>query len=66
MSQHPQIHAERRWTIACTVCGLDSYGDRLPSFSSEDEMWEAILGPHGYAWTRRDDGRVLCRHQRSR
>jgi hypothetical protein len=34
----------------------------VPSFASEQQMWNAILSPHGYAWTRRDDGRVLCRH----
>jgi hypothetical protein len=62
MSQHPQIHVERGWQIACTVCGLDAYADRVPVFASERQMWESILSPHRYAWTRRDDGRVLCRH----
>jgi hypothetical protein len=62
MSQHPQIHVQWGWRVACTVCGLDSYGDQVPSFASEHQMWDAILSPHSYAWTRRDDGRVLCRH----
>jgi hypothetical protein len=62
MSQHPQINAQWAWTVACTVCDWDSYAGQVPSFGTEQQMWSAILSPHSYGWTRRDDGRVLCRH----
>ena len=61
MPRHPQIHVGEAWRADCTVCGTDAYANVIPAFASEREMWEALLSSHQYGWTRRDDGRILCR-----
>jgi hypothetical protein len=42
------------------MCGANSYGTTVPAFDSPAEMWSVLEGLD-YGWTRRDDGRVLCR-----
>lgn len=64
VNDHPQIHAVIGWRITCTVC--DRIGGRRaarsPLFATQERMWATMLGPDGHGWTRRDDGRILCRH----
>jgi hypothetical protein len=61
--RHPQIREGRLLWLACTICGPGSYGGTLPHFDDEEQLWDVMLGE--YEWTRRDDGRVLCRHHSS-
>jgi hypothetical protein len=55
---NPAVHAARVWWLTCTVCGPD-VNNVVSGFRSESEMWEVMINNLG--WSRRDDGRVLCR-----
>jgi hypothetical protein len=56
---HPQVRSHVLWWLECTLCGVDSYAGNIARFASEADMWAVMLGECG--WSRRDDGRVLCR-----
>lgn len=54
---HPNLNHAELWWLHCSLCGLACYAGAVPRFSSEAELWRAMLA-HG--WTRNDDGRVFC------
>jgi hypothetical protein len=59
-STQPAEHSFRLWWAACTLCGTESFGGVIPVFGSRTAMWATLEG-FEYGWSRRDDGRVLCR-----
>jgi hypothetical protein len=57
------VQRRTHWSARCTACELiESVASEAesPPFDSEADMWRQLLGDV-YGWTRRDDGRVLCR-----
>jgi hypothetical protein len=59
---HPALRIGQLWWVECTVCGTESFGSDVPRFASEEQLWATVTAARPYGWTRRDDGRVLCRH----
>lgn len=59
-STQPAERNRRVWWAECTLCGTASCGSAVPVFGSPTKMWATLEGDD-YRWTRRDDGRVLCR-----
>lgn len=59
-STQPAERSRRVWWAECTMCRTTSYGAAIPVFDSPAHMWATLEGDD-YGWTRRDDGRVLCR-----
>jgi hypothetical protein len=60
-SQHPQVHIEQDVWIECTTCGTASYETGTPHFASVTQARQELLDEHGYGWSERADGRLLCR-----
>jgi hypothetical protein len=61
-ASHPELKHATVWWLECTYCGLDAVGGKPLWFTTLEQLWEAMLDRSGHGWTRRDDGRVLCRH----
>lgn len=55
---HPQLQSRAFWWLECTVCGPDSAAGGSPLVESEADAWSEVTTA---GWTRRDDGRILCR-----
>jgi hypothetical protein len=57
----PKLTRHTCYTLACSDCGEDPWDEFTPHFPTEEALWAGVLGEDGYGWTRRPDGRALCR-----
>ena len=56
--QHPHLVHTDAWATSCTACAAASIDQVSPAYPTSDQLWTAL---DDLGWTRRDDGRVLCR-----
>lgn len=57
----PAIGIHTCYSISCSGCADECWEEGVPHFDTEAEAWKAVLGEEGHGWTRRHNGRVLCR-----
>jgi hypothetical protein len=57
----PKLTRHTCYAVDCSDCGDDAWDEGTPHFPTEEALWAALLGEDGYGWTRRSDGRALCR-----